>query len=109
MRGVQKNWSKYGENGSRRLRLRDGASPWDAVASLRKKFSLQQQLDLFPNTTEAKMKTATLHFLLIAAILQLLVSAPSSLAQLEDNDENCQGWADNGECSLNPKYMLENW
>jgi hypothetical protein len=56
-----------------------------------------------------KMKTATLHFLLIAAILQLLVSAPPSLAQLEDNDENCQGWADNGECTLNPKYMLENW
>ena len=55
------------------------------------------------------MKTATLHFLLIAAILQLLVSAPSSLAQLEDDNENCQGWADNGECSLNPKYMLENW
>jgi len=26
----------------------------------------------------------------------------------KDNDENCSGWADMGECEKNPKYMLSN-
>ena len=31
-----------------------------------------------------------------------------SVSALEDDNEACSGWAANGECSLNPKYMLEN-
>ena len=52
------------------------------------------------------MKT-TLHFLIVA--LLLLVSAPLTFAAVEDQEENCVGWAEQGECSLNPKYMQENW
>jgi len=31
---------------------------------------------------------------------------PASPTALEDFDENCHGWADRGECEINPDYML---
>jgi len=32
---------------------------------------------------------------------------PASPTALEDFDENCHGWADRGECEINPDYMLK--
>ena len=31
-----------------------------------------------------------------------------SVSAVYDEVDECSGWAANGECSLNPKYMLEN-
>lgn len=47
----------------------------------------------------------TLHLLLSA--FAVLVLAASAAKQDADDIVECEGWATSGECSLNPKYMVE--
>ena len=49
----------------------------------------------------------TIHFL-IAALLLLAILTPFSHGQETDLVNECEGWAERGECTLNPKYMHEN-
>lgn len=55
-----------------------------------------------------KRQTARLKLSMIVLILFIFVLVNTSFAELKDQHENCNFWAQEGECEKNPGYMLEN-
>ena len=53
------------------------------------------------------MKTSG-HLLLALTTILALATIPVALAQEKDKVEECEGWSAAGECTLNPRYMVEN-
>jgi len=65
---------------------------------------------IFPLSSTRCAITASFPVASIPAVLVL--SAVAVMAQEDKNNEDdnahCEGWAENGECSLNPRYMAQN-